>query len=112
MYTADANGKNGASLPLKLINTAKDPSTLGVVQMAGINHKDTVFRFCPVNLTIGQRYAFEVTNVEPNVVLAFSLSTEKNPEASMDIFGERSGGNRTQINYLQVAGYVCSTINC
>jgi hypothetical protein len=53
-----------------------------------------------------------VTNEEPDVVLAFSLSTEAGPTTSMDIIGTTKGQDRTRINYHQVAGYVCSIANC
>jgi hypothetical protein len=112
MYRANNNAENVESIALKLVSTDSPPDPAGVVLPAGENHKQTVFRLCPVKLTKGQRYAFRVTNEEPDVVLAFSLGTLPGERTSMDIVGTTSGQDRERINYHQVAGYVCSAANC
>jgi hypothetical protein len=112
IYRADSNGRNVEPLPITLIGTGDAPTPDGVAQSAGENHKQTVFRICPIRVEPGERYAFRVTNEEPDVVLAFSLSTEAGPTTSMDIIGTTKGQDRTRINYHQVAGYVCSIANC
>lgn len=112
MFRADDEARNVEPVPLALVGSGAEPDLAGVVQQAGANHQQTVFRLCPVAVEKGQRFAFRVTNEEPGVVLAFSLSVQESPETSMDIIGTRSGEDRVRINYHQVAGYVCSTLQC
>lgn len=112
VFRTDDQAQNAGSIPLALVGSWVRPDPAGIVQQAGENNKQTVFRFCPVKVEKGQRYAFRVTNEEPGVVLGFSLNTVPGVTTSMDIIGTRTGQDRQRINYHQVAGYVCSNLNC
>ncbi len=112
LYRANDQAENVENIPIALTNSGATPDPSGVVQQAGPNNEQTVFRLCQVPVEIGQRYAFRVTNEERGVPLGFSLSVEPGENTSMDIIGTRTGMDRSQINYHQVAGYVCSTTNC
>jgi hypothetical protein len=112
VFRTDGQARNAESIPLAPVETGDRPNPAGIVQEAGENNEQTVFRLCPVKVEKGQRYAFRVTNEEPGVVLGFSLNTVPGETTSMDIIGTRTGQDRQRINYHQVAGYVCSNLNC
>lgn len=112
LFRTDGQARNAESIPLAAVETGARPNPAGIVQQAGENNEQTVFRLCPVKVEKGQRYAFRVTNDEPGVVLGFSLNTVPGETTSMDIIGTRTGQDRQRINYHQVAGYVCSNLNC
>jgi hypothetical protein len=112
VFRTDDQAQNTGNIPLALLDSGVRPDPAGIVQQAGENNKQTVFRFCPVKVEKGQRYTFRVTNEEPGVVLGFSLNTVPGETTSMDIIGTRTGQDRQRINYHQVAGYVCSNLNC
>ena len=112
LYEANDKAENTAEIPLALLDSDRPAVKGGITMMAGPSHQEAVFRFCPVKLQVKRRYAFRVTNVEPNVILAFSLSTMPGPDTSIDVIGTANGQDRRRINYHQVAGYVCSLPEC
>ena len=72
-----SNNDVGDGLPLQLYESATPPDSAGVVQQAGRQHSNTVFKLQPVAVTKGKKYSFSVKNEEPEAVLAISLNTRE-----------------------------------
>jgi hypothetical protein len=105
------NDDVGHGIPLQLLDSPDRPNVDGVLQAAGPNHQNTVFRLKPTKVQVGKRYAFTVINEEPDAILAFSLNTNKDDSDPMDSIGALNG-DRRKITYFHVAGIVCNVLYC